>query len=162
LAIAALQAHAPPVLTQKIAKSGALPVLQIGEETQEVNAPINAPQDTAYSPVTLNAELRKLQSMHRSLIDFLSIDLKTVRVARLISHQIPAPVAPSIGFDDAGNVFLHFKDERVSAYLTVEQRVLHLFCKVVNQRNTYIDNEPFNGKRLPTKIRDKLSEIFAT
>jgi hypothetical protein len=160
LAITDIHTHGPPVLSQNVTKTIDLPAILAEDETQVATASLEGPENTVYRSTTLSIELKKLQDMHRSLIDLVPINPKTIRVARIIADQIPVSVAPSIGFDEMGNVFLHFKDERVDAYLTIEQRALHLFCKVVDQRNIYIDNEPFIGKRLPTKIRDKLSEIF--
>jgi hypothetical protein len=161
LAIADLNMHGPPILAQSITRSVEILTLPASSTRQEVPKATEQFEDTTYNPVALNTELKTLRKMQQSLIDVVSINPKTVRIARIISHQISAPVAPTIGFDDAGNVFLHFKNDRVDAYLTVEQQALHLFCKIVGQRNIYIDNEPFFGKRLPTKIRDKLSEIFS-
>lgn len=162
LAITDIQTHGPTIQNQNVAKTIDLhDVILVNDETQVVPASLEGPEDTAYRPATLNAELKRLQDMQQSLSDLVSINPKTIRVARIIADQIPTSVAPSIGFDEMGNVFLHFRDESVDAYLTIEQRALHLFCKVMGQRNIYIDNEPFIGKRLPTNIRDKLSEIFA-
>lgn len=160
LAIADVRTNGPPISFQNITKSIDLPVILPDDQTDEAPLALEGPEGQPYNSATLNAELKKIRDIRRSLIDLVSINDKTIRVAGIIAHQIPAPINPSIGFDEAGNIFLHFKHEKVDAYLTIEQHALHLFCKVVGQRNIYIDNEPFFGKRLPTKIRDKLSEIF--
>jgi hypothetical protein len=160
LATTATHMHGPPIPSPNVSRVIDVPMVLASGQDQVEPVFLEEPEEGAFRPAALNAELKKLQRMQRSLIDLVSINSKTVRVARLIAHQIPTPITPSIGFDESGNVFLHFKDERVDAYLTIEQRALHLFCKVVGARNIYIDDEPFIGKRLPKKIRDKFSEIF--
>jgi hypothetical protein len=116
-----------------------------------------------FEPGWLNAGLKHLRETGASsLPDGIYINPKSVRAARIVSHQLRTTVTPTVGIDDEGNVFLHFQNERTEAYLTLQPRAMHLFCKVSGKPNIYIDDVPFVGQKLPAKIREQLAELFAT
>ena len=58
-----------------------------------------------------------------------------------------------VGIDRDGHVFLHLKGHTGEAYLTVEPTQLHLLKVAKDGSNLYVDDAPFNGKKLPVEIR---------
>lgn len=118
--------------------------------------------DELFQASALNSFLKRVRSIEGSFAPGgPAIDKRTVRFARIIAHQLPAKIPPSVGFDGEGNVFLHFVSDKGDGYLTIEPEALHLFCKVSGRPNVYIDDVSYSGKRLPKSIRDTLSNLFA-
>jgi hypothetical protein len=152
-------AHSVDEMYGTLIASGASAVLQ-----DDVATLAPAPAEIlTFEPGWLNAGLKRLREVRASALpDGAPINPKSVRVARIVSHQFRIETAPSVGIDDEGNVFLHFKNNRAEAYLTIQPQAMHLFCKVAGKPNIYIDDEPFVGQKLPTKIRKQLAELFAS
>jgi hypothetical protein len=116
-----------------------------------------------FQPRVLNATLKRIREVAEVYsVDGKPLNPKAVRVARIISHQLPVPVAPTVGVNRKGNIFLHFKSPRGEAYLTLEPKALHMYCTMAGRANVYIDDEPFSGQRLPKRVRDQLEELFTT
>ena len=85
------------------------------------------------------------------------VSVESVKAAAHIVRELPNRFhAGKLGVDEDGNVYVRLEDEGVVAFLTVEPHSLHLLCMRPDADNTYIDNVPFGGKRLPGRIRQAL------
>ena len=84
---------------------------------------------------------------------------RSVSVAEFIVPQLPDIVADArAGVDADGHVFLRLNRGTRVAYITVEPKVMHLLYTEVGQQNVYVDDEQFNGRVIPAKIKKILDE----
>jgi hypothetical protein len=87
----------------------------------------------------------------------------SLTAAANIVPQLPNLVADArAGVDGDGNVYLRFRKDDKTMYLTVEPHLIHLLLMQPGQPNVYIDDENFKGKILPGKIRGVLATHLAS
>lgn len=109
--------------------------------------------------------LRKLRDFHG---DWLAEPKGAPNAASLTAAANIVPQIPNLfadaraGVDGDGNVYLRFRKDDKTMYLTVEPHLIHLLVMQPGQPNVYIDDEKFKGKILPTKIRGVLAANLAS
>lgn len=87
---------------------------------------------------------------------------RSLTAAEYIVPQLPDIVVDAqAGLDADGNVFLRLSRGNKVAYVVIEPKLMHAVVVNPGQASIYLDDEPFQGKILPARIKTALESNFS-